>query len=381
MSMTVLSELSTPCLVLDRNVLIENIRRIHKQVQRLSVSFRPHVKTHKCINVADLVLPKGFEQKVTVSTLKEAAYFLKHGIKDILYAVGIEPGKLDEAAALIRAGAKLSCVLDDTDVARAVAAAGRDMNLTFPVLIELDVDEHRSGVAPKSQTLLDIADVLAHEKGVEGLGVMTHAGGSYDCRTEAALINHAELERREAVFAAERLREAGYACPVVSVGSTPTLTFAQSLDGVTEVRAGVFAFQDLFQAGLGVCKQDDIALSVLTTIIGRNIDRGWVITDAGWMGLSRDRGTSAQSIDQGYGVVCDLSGNPIDDLIVAQTNQEHGVIAKRNRGSINFDHFPVGRKLRILPNHACSTAAQHPCYNVLVEQEIVSTWPRFRGWS
>jgi D-serine deaminase-like pyridoxal phosphate-dependent protein len=140
-------------------------------------------------------------------------------------------------------------------------------------------------------------------------------------------------------------------------------------------------FFDLFMAGLGVCSIDDIALSVLTSVIGHQAERNWIITDAGWMALSRDRGTAKQRVDQGYGVVCDLGGRPIDDLIVADTNQEHGIIAKRNGKPLDMSRFPVGTLLRILPNHACATAAQHPHYQVIAHDPVVeAVWPRFSGW-
>lgn len=170
-------------------------------------------------------------------------------------------------------------------------------------------------------------------------------------------------------------------CPVVSVGSTPTATFSERMDGVTEVRAGVYMFFDLVMAGLGVCAVEDIALSVLASVIGHQPERNWVITDAGWMALSRDRGTSAQAVDQGYGLVCDLAGRPIDDLIVTGTNQEHGIVAGRHGRPIDFERFPVGTLLRILPNHACATAAQHAHYQVIAGEPVVeAVWPRFSGW-
>jgi D-serine deaminase-like pyridoxal phosphate-dependent protein len=165
------------------------------------------------------------------------------------------------------------------------------------------------------------------------------------------------------------------------VGSSPTATFAERLDGVTEVRAGVYMFFDLFMTGLGVCNIDDIALSVLTSVIGHQPDRNWIITDAGWMAMSRDRGTAKQRVDQGYGVVCDLAGRPIDELIVSDTNQEHGIVADRRGGPIDLSRFPVGTLLRILPNHACATAAQHPQYHVIAGEPVVeAVWPRFSGW-
>jgi D-serine deaminase-like pyridoxal phosphate-dependent protein len=184
------------------------------------------------------------------------------------------------------------------------------------------------------------------------------------------------------VRAAERLRAAGLPCPIVSVGSTPTALSVEDLTGVTEVRAGVYVFFDLFMAGVGICTLDDIALSVLTTVIGHQSDKGWTIVDAGWMAMSRDRGTQSQSIDQGYGVVCSADGAPIDDYIVTSANQEHGIVARRGGGpdAAIDQRFPIGTLLRVLPNHACATGAQFPAYHVVQADGSVRVWPRFSGW-
>jgi D-serine deaminase-like pyridoxal phosphate-dependent protein len=150
---------------------------------------------------------------------------------------------------------------------------------------------------------------------------------------------------------------------------------------VTEVRAGVYMFFDLVMAGLGVCTLDDIAVSVLATVIGHQPAKGWIITDAGWMAMSRDRGTGSQKIDQAYGIVCDLAGQPIDDLLVVSTNQEHGIIGRRAGGVLDIAQYPVGTLLRILPNHACATAAQHDRYHVVDgSAAVAAVWPRFSGW-
>ncbi|TXN53528.1 DSD1 family PLP-dependent enzyme, partial [Methylobacterium sp. WL18] len=177
------------------------------------------------------------------------------------------------------------------------------------------------------------------------------------------------------------LRGAGLPCPVVSVGSTPTARYADNLDGITEVRAGVFMIGDLFQAGVGSCRIDEIALTVLTTVIGQQREKGWIITDAGWMALSRDRGTARQAVDQGYGIACDLTGQPYPDLIVRDANQEHGIVALRPGSSAPLPDLPIGARLRILPNHACATGAQHDRYHVVAESRLTgAVWPRINGW-
>ncbi|HWH22671.1 MAG TPA: alanine racemase, partial [Allosphingosinicella sp.] len=211
--------------------------------------------------------------------------------------------------------------------------------------------------------------------------VMTHGGGSYNATGDEALAGHAELERSGAVRAAETLRAAGLACPTVSVGSTPTALFARDLAGVTEVRAGVYVFMDLVMAGLGVCAAEDVALSVLTSVIGHQHGQGKIIVDAGWMAMSRDVGTSGHAVDQGYGAVADGTGKVIPDLIMTGANQEHGILADRSGRPVDPKAYPIGTLLRILPIHACATAAQHDRYHVVSGgEEIDAVWPRFGGW-
>lgn len=375
-----LAALETPALVLDATRMTENIARMRGRLDGFRVAFRPHLKTCKSIDVARhlLATPTG---PATVSTLKEAEYFFGHGVTDLLYAVGIAPNKLAHIVDLRRRGAALRLILDSAAAARAVGAAARDAGLVLEALIEIDSDGHRSGIKPDDAALLDVARALDAAGGTLA-GVMTHAGDSYNRPGRAAITAMAEQERAAAVHAAERLRAAGFAAPVVSVGSTPTATFAERFDGVTEVRTGVFVFFDLFMAGLGVCRTSDIALSVLTSVIGHQREKGWAIVDAGWMAMSRDRGTAKQAVDQGYGVVCNAEGVPLPDVIMVDANQEHGIIAHRSGDPARLPELPVGTLLRILPNHACATGAQHDRYHVVshADADVSAVWPRFTGW-
>jgi D-serine deaminase-like pyridoxal phosphate-dependent protein len=317
-----------------------------------------------------------------VSTLEEAEYFAARGIRDLTYGVGIAPRRLDRVGRIRREhGADLAILLDNQEQAAAVAAWCAAEAHRLPVLIEVDADGHRAGVAPgDAETLVTLGRRLI-EGGAELRGVLCHAGGSYALSRPEALRAAAAAERRAAVTAAECLRAAGLPCPVVSIGSTPTALFATDLAGVTEVRAGVYMFGDLVQAGIGSCAIDDIAVSVLASVIGHQRARGWTLIDAGWMALSRDRGTAGQAVDQGYGLVCDLAGRPYPDLIVTEANQEHGIVALRPGSSAAAPELPLGTLLRILPNHACATAAQYDRYHVLGSDGAVDAeWLRFRGW-
>ena len=374
-----LHDLPTPAALLDETRLLHNIQRMQQRMNGLGVRLRPHVKTAKSVPVARLQAQAG-AHGITVSTLKEAEVFFDAGFNDILYAVCITAQKLKQARALRERGCRLTVLVDSLAAAQSLASEHHDGHV-FDAMIEVDTDGHRAGIEPDNPLLLQVGRSL-HDGGARLLGVMTHAGASYDCRTPETLQAMAEQERSRCVQAAQKLRATGLACPQVSVGSTPTALSAQQLQGVTEVRAGVYVFQDLVMHGVGVCSTDEIALSVLCTVIGHQLEKGWVLVDAGWMAMSRDRGTQAQAVDFGYGAVCDETGTLIDGLVMSSANQEHGILSWRN-GPIETPvnvQFPVGTRLRVLPNHACATAAQFPAYAVLDAAGSVQEWPRFYGW-
>ncbi|WP_245239007.1 DSD1 family PLP-dependent enzyme [Methylobacterium platani] len=375
-----LDTLATPCLLLDEARLRTNAERMRAHLAGLGVALRPHLKTAKSIDVARIAMTSP-EGPAIVSTLLEAEYFAAGGVRDMIYGVGIAPAKLPRVAAIRAGGVDLAIILDSLEQADAVADHARASGDAVPVLIEVDADGHRSGVAPGDRdTLVAIGRRLV-EGGATLRGVMLHAGDSYSLRDPVALAAAAENERFAAVTAAGALRAAGLPCPVVSVGSTPTARFARDLTGITEVRAGVYMVGDLFQAGVGSVAVGDIAVSVLATVIGHQRAKGWIIVDAGWMAMSRDRGTARQAVDQGYGVVCDLAGRPYPDLLVADANQEHGIVALRAGSAAALPDLAVGARIRILPNHACATGAQYDRYHVLDgENRVTAVWPRINGW-
>jgi Predicted amino acid aldolase or racemase len=379
-SISHLSDISTPAALIDEVRMLRNITRMQQRMTALGVRFRPHVKTTKCIEIASRQRSAG-ASTIAVSTLKEAEQFCMAGFTDVLYAVCITPAKLDRALTLCRRGCRLTLLVDSMACAHAIVAKGREEKYDFEVMIEIDSDGHRSGIQADDPTLIEIGRMLQH-RGGSLKGVLTHAGSSYALDTPDALRQLADQERAECIRAADKLRSAGLSCPEVSVGSTPTALSAATFEGVTEVRAGVYVLFDLVMANVGVCTREEIALSVLATVIGHQVDKGWVIVDAGWRAMSRDRGTQRQKVDYGYGAICDEDGNLIEGFVLTGVSQEHGIASRRD-GKLDSNvarRFPIGARLRILPNHACATSAQFSEYQVLTAHSGVQTWRRFDGW-
>ena len=366
-----LAELETPCLLLDLKRLERNIARFRTIAAGHGVTLRPHLKTLKSIEAARLAV--GPDGPITVSTLAEAAFFAEAGFRDILYAVGMAPGKLKRAAAIRRdLGADLKLLTDSTRLAE--AAVGMDLDF----LIEVDCGDARGGLPAESPHLPAVADAIARG-GNRVAGVMTHAGHSYGTDDPAKVAAIAETERATAVRAAERLRAAGHEAEIVSVGSTPTVAFAKDLTGVTEVRAGVYMPFDLDQMSRGVCAGDDLALTVLATVIGHNREAGRILIDAGGLALSKDVSAHAFLPRAGYGVVADVeTATPLPGLAVDAVSQEHGKIDVADPAW--FERLPVGAQVRVLPNHACFTAAAYPGYRLIESGRLGGGWRRVNGW-
>src|SRR5512141_120681 len=366
-----IEDLPTPCLILDKGILERNLKRMSDTVHRHGVQLRPHLKTAKSAEVARMATA-GEAGGITVSTLAEAEYFAANGFRDILVAAALPPQKLDRAALLVERGASVGLITDDAEAASMIARHPAN----FRVLIEIDSGDRRAGVDKSSEALLEIANALEDKLA----GVMTHAGHSYGCRTVRCIKDIAEDERVAVVTAAARLRGAGMRCETVSVGSTPTMTHAERLDGVTEARPGVYMFQDLFQAEIGSCRRSDIAVTVLASVIGRNPGENRFVVDAGALALSKDRSTQPTAHDAGYGQVWDLECKPaFGTCSIERAYQEHGVAVADE--TLNFEKLPVGTKVRIAPNHACITAAAHDRYYVVDGgMEVIGEWDRINGW-
>jgi D-serine deaminase-like pyridoxal phosphate-dependent protein len=372
----IFTELSTPTLLLEKEKLIANISRMQASADRLGVQLRPHLKTMKAARAAELLIASG-ASGITVSTLKEADYFFEHGFTDITYAVGMVPAKLAEAARLIARGADLKIMTDSPEVAQVIATDANQNGTVYKLLIEIDCGDNRGGLQPDSDELLQIA-ALIESSSAHLQGVLTHAGQSYGVDNIAAIEEIAEQEREAVVQAATRLRAAGFTVETVSLGSTPTALYARDLSGVTELRAGVYTVFDIDQQSRGVCTTEEVALSVLSCVIGHNKAAGKILLDAGGLALSKDRSADKFRPEVGYGQICSPDGSIIPGLYVTSVSQEHGHV--RVRDESDYALFPVGSQLRVLPVHACMTAAAYDHFNVIENGVVAEKWDRVNGW-
>ncbi|MEO8650519.1 MAG: alanine racemase [Acidobacteriota bacterium] len=369
-----MNDLNTPCLLLDLARVRRNAERMSETARRNNVRLRPHIKTHKCVEVAR-IQTAGHSGAVTVSTLAEARAFAENRFTDITYAVPIERGKFAAAIEILQSGVKLNLLTDDAATIKALDEAAGKAGVKFDVFVKIDSGTHRVGVEPHTAEAIEIPRLITDAANLDFAGILTHAGHSYDVQNKEQVLDVARHERDIMVELSERLRSHSIEVPTVSIGSTPTMSTIDNLDGIDEMRPGNYIFFDNFQATLGSCSFEDTALTVLTAIVHKGKSK--LVVDAGAVALSKDRGPVAIDPGCGYGRVLDPEGAETG-MRVTGMSQEHGEIEAA--GSPVFDRLKVGDRLQVLANHSCLTPAQHSHYNVVENGEVVDRWKIHGGW-
>ena len=339
---------------------------MREKARASAVAFRPHAKTHKTIEIARMQ-HGGATGPITVSTLAEAEFYGDAGFEDVTYGVPITPNKLDRAAALARR-IRFNVLIDSAEGLRGLEETGEKFN----AFLKVDCGYHRAGVDPNDPDSVRLTTAMAQSKTVQFQGLLTHAGHSYHAKTIEE-IRRVAAEETAALSRFRSLLPGELQNSVRSVGSTPTLSVVERFTDCDEVRPGNYVFFDAFQATIGSCAMDDVAVSVLTTVVGSYPDRNNLIVDAGALALSKDTGPDHVDPHFGYGVVCDLGLNPLPLRLIA-LSQEHGKIEG------DAAPYPVGTQLRIIPNHSCLTAAMYDRYYAIEDGRVVGEWRPVRGW-
>jgi D-serine deaminase-like pyridoxal phosphate-dependent protein len=361
--MAVIHDLPTPALLLDLDVLEGNLRRMQETARRLGVDLRPHVKTHKCVEIALGQKTLG-ARGITVSTVHEARVFADAGFDDITWAFPLVPSRLPEVIELADR-IRLGVVFDSSDVLSLLDSA----DVPIRVWLKVDCGYGRAGIDPASDHAVELARRAFESSTLEFAGILSHSGHAYHARSEAHIAAIAASERDTMAAFAQQLRSAGIEVPAVSVGSTPSCTHVDSLEGVTEIRPGAYSLFDYAQATLGSCGLTDCAVTVAATVVSSHADRS--IVDAGALALSLDPGPDHAAVPS-FGRIFDSykSGILKQNARLVSLSQEHGIVDRT---------LPCGTRVRILPNHCCLSVACFDRFHVVQGEEVVDTWTVHRG--
>jgi D-serine deaminase-like pyridoxal phosphate-dependent protein len=344
-----ITELQTPCVLIEQSRLARNIDRMQSAADAGGRRLRPHTKTHKSLAIARQQLARG-ARGICCAKLGEAEIFASEGFDDIRVAYPLNPVNVNRVLALLER-TRLSFILDHSDVARGWSDALRASGRTVDVLVKVDVGLHRCGIDPEAAGAAEFVANVASLPGLNFRGLLSHAGHAYGAASPAEA---ADIARREAITLstlADRVRDLGVAVDEISVGATPTARFSAQAPGVTELRPGNYVFYDRMQVALGSASWDDCALTVLAQVVTTHApDR--IVLDSGSKTLSNDlvRGPGSQP---GHGVVFDglQSSEPDDSLLIERLSEEHAVVKAARPSALT-----PGALVRIVPNHACVVA-------------------------
>jgi len=346
-------DVETPALLLRLDAVERNLSHMADRARRLGVALRPHVKTHKCIELARRQLAHG-AAGITVSTLAEAEAFARAGFADLTWAFPLDRTHLPRVRCIAER-ATLRVVVDDLDTAKALARS------RLHVWLKVDCGYHRAGVDPASRYALEVARELGREDGLVFDGILSHSGHAYRTRNQAEAAQVAEQERQVMVWFAELLRNDGLPVRGISVGSTPAMAAVRDLTGVTEARPGNYIFYDRTMVLIGCCRPEDVGVTVLASVVSHQPGAAHFVVDAGALALSKDVGPTHLDLPPAMG---EVHGHP--ELTLASVSQEHGIIrAPAGAPDAIEGKFPVGDRVEIVPNHSCLTMAHFDEYVVI----------------
>lgn len=364
--------LETPALLVDRPRLARSIARVQEIARRHGLAVRPHIKTHKCVELAKLQLEAG-ACGVTASKTTEALIFVEAGVPSLTVAYPViaaeKATRLAEAAAVH--GCELRFIADSEAVVEALAAAAQAGGHPLGVFVKIDVGLGRVGLKPEAPELLPLARRIAETPGLELRGLLSHAGHAYGAADPAGVRAVAESERQQMLAARDRLTEAGLPAPEISVGSTPTVLACENFEGLSEIRPGNYVFYDLTAVRLGAARLDEVSLSVLVSVV--SVSETYAIVDAGSKVLSSDLGPHGAG-GKGYGRAFRAEeeiGEAAEpsSLAVEKLSEEHGFVR------LNGAKLRVGDRLRVVPNHSCPVANLARRLHVLDADGALQDWP------
>ncbi|XP_065523062.1 D-serine dehydratase-like isoform X2 [Lathamus discolor] len=339
-----LQQLPTPALTLDQATMRRNAERMRERCQALGLRLRPHVKTHKTLEGAELATG-GTRRGIVVSTLAEARFFAAGGFDDILYAYPLPGGRLEECAALAQRLEAFQLLLDSRQALALLRRRPLPPGKRWLVWLKLDCGNGRAGVRPTDPSAMALARAIAEEapEEVTLVGVYAHCGNTYGCRDVQAVQAIARATTSAVLDFVTALRQAGVPCPQASIGSTPSCSHpVPEMAQLTEVHPGNYLLYDLQQTLLGSCLPEEVAIRVLTRVIGHYPHRNQLLVDCGWAALS------LHGRDQSPAGCAAIEGHP--ELRLVGLTQEHGQVGAVD-GQLDFGRYPLGSILALIPFH------------------------------
>lgn len=344
------ADLPTPFVEIDELRLERNMGAMQQRADKAGVLLFPHIKTHKSVVLAERQLALG-ATGITSSKPAEALVFVERGIPSVILAYPIVRAEaLDRLLKSVKGrGTRLSTIACNAIHVVALSTAASRHQVEIGVFIKVDVGLGRIGVNPSDPAVISLVSDIHQAEYLRFDGLLSHAGHSYGAKDGEERTAIAQREAQTLLDLAEILKAQGFDVPRISVGATPTCLGAELPAGITDIRPGNYVFLDGTALRLGICTPDDIALSVVATVVSSN-DTHFII-DAGSKSLSSDLGAHGTG-GKGFGTVLQADHDDTASWLVEKLSEEHGFVRHEENAP------PVGSRVRIFPNHACAVMAQ-----------------------
>lgn len=351
-----ISELDTPAVLIDLDVLERNLQRAQSYFDEHKILFRPHIKTHKIPEIGRMQVKLG-AVGLTCAKIGEAEVMADAGISDLFIAYPIwGEQKLKRLVDLSRR-CKLTVAFDTLAVAEGISRAMHEAGQEVAALVEIDTGTGRCGVAP-GPGLTEVCRRVMDLPGLSFQGLMTYQGFITGPRPQREALMQEENDRLREIL--DTLRSAGIECPIVSGGTSPSLYFSHLAPAVTENRSGTYVFNDRNMVATQAATWADCAMRLAVTVVSDAVP-GQIIIDGGSKTFSGDRCGAWE----GYGRVAE---DP--DLLFLKMNEEHGYV----RRNVSAKPHPVGERLHVIPNHVCTAMNMHDEAWVHRDGEVVDRW-------
>ncbi|XP_056149621.1 D-serine dehydratase isoform X1 [Lampris incognitus] len=365
-----ITDLCTPALVVDVDIVKRNAQRMTERFLKMGVQLRPHMKTHKTLECAD-IMTGGSRRCIVVSTLAEASFYADHGFDDILYAYSVPFDKVERSAALSERLTLFQVLLDHPDALEQLRKRPLRDRRPWHVWLKLDCGNGRAGILHSEPEAMQLAQAISETEGVELTGVYAHCGNTYNCRGIEEIQAVAQETTTFVLQFMDKLKAVGISCKS-SIGSTPSCSHpVKDMACLSEVHPGNYVFYDVQQSVIGSCSLEDVAVRVLTRVIGHCPHRNQLLIDCGWTGISLD---GAGKLPTGYAMI---EGQP--NLKLVSMTQEHGRVEPIS-DMLDHSKYPLGSLLTLIPYHSCATASMHPVYHIHSGGRLVGKWLPARGW-
>ncbi len=351
-------EVDTPALVVSEEILHRNIAGMAAFGASVGVSLRPHIKTHKTVQIARLQVAAG-AIGVTCAKVGEAEVMVNEaGIEDVLLAYPtIGEAKFRRLMNLMER-ARIVVATDSLEAARMMSAAMTRYGRRLDVMLEVNTGQHRSGVMVGAEAVAIALDIVRLPN-LRLVGIMTHEGHANSAPPEE--IEGIAFAAGEAmVETAEEIRSHGIDLPTVSVGSTPAAFHTPTVEGVTEMRPGTYVFNDVSAFRYGRFGIQDCAARFVATVVSRPATNRAVL-DTGAKSLAMD----PSHAHPGHGYIVN---HP--DVTITKLSEEHGVCEVRD----GEEGFAIGDRVEVIPNHVCPTVNLMDELLIARHGRIIDTW-------